>query len=80
MTKIMGALAALAVCGCAQPPLWPHAATPAAPPAVGVPHQSAFEGYRAFNAEQPLKDWRGANDEVREAGGHMGLMKGHAHK
>ena len=32
-------------------------------------YQSAFEGYRPF-AEQELRDWRKANDEVRQAGGH----------
>ncbi len=42
---------------------------------AGGPYRSAFEGYRPFNAAEPLKDWRKANDEVRDAGGHVGLMK-----
>jgi hypothetical protein len=33
--------------------------------------RSAFEGYRPF-AEQELRDWRGANEEVGAAGGHAG--------
>ena len=41
-------------------------------------HRSAFTGYRRFNAEEPLKDWRAANEEVRAAGGHAGLSKGSA--
>ena len=36
---------------------------------------SSFEGYRRFEAEAPAKDWRRANDEVREAGGHVGILK-----
>jgi hypothetical protein len=35
----------------------------------------AFRGYRAFNPDEPPKDWRAANEEVRAAGGHIGLMK-----
>ena len=36
---------------------------------------SAFAGYRRFTPEEPLKDWRAANEEVRAAGGHIGLVK-----
>lgn len=39
-------------------------------------YRSPFADYRAFDADVPLKDWRRANDEVRDAGGHVGLMKG----
>ena len=39
-------------------------------------HSSAFLGYRPFNPQEPAKGWRAANDEVREAGGHVGMMKG----
>ena len=57
----------------------PRKASPAkpasAPAAAGGTFQSAFKGYRPFNAEEPLKDWRAANEEVRAAGGHVGLMK-----
>lgn len=58
------------------------AAAPGAPqahdpePRDGRHYRSAFTGYRPFTAELPLKDWKKANDEVREAGGHVGLMKG----
>lgn len=46
------------------PPSRPHGA-----------YQSPFADYRPFATDEPLKDWRRANDEVREAGGHVGLMK-----
>ena len=60
----------------------PNAEETRAKPAVApadVPtttYRSAFTGYRGFNAEEPLKSWRRANGEVRDAGGHVGLMKG----
>ena len=47
-------------------------------PATKVPpteYRSAFEGYRPY-AEQELRDWRGANEEVRQAGGHAGHKPG----
>lgn len=39
-------------------------------------YRSPFADYRPFNADEPMKDWRRANDEVRDAGGHVGLLKG----
>ena len=39
-------------------------------------YDSAFADYRAFSADTAPKDWRKANEEVREVGGHAGLMKG----
>ena len=48
----------------------------ASPDGPNTPYRSAFTGYRRFNAEEPLRSWRRANDEVRDAGGHVGLMKG----
>jgi hypothetical protein len=60
----------------------PKAAETGAKPAVASPdapngtYRSAFTDYRRFNAEEPLRSWRRANDEVRDAGGHVGLMKG----
>jgi hypothetical protein len=36
---------------------------------------SPFVTYRPFNADEPLMDWRAANERVREAGGHLGPMK-----
>ena len=54
-------------------------ATPApADPAAAVPairYESAFEGYRPYR-EQPLADWRGVNEEVAGAGGHIGMFGG----
>ena len=37
---------------------------------------SAFADYRRFDPDLPLADWRAANDEVKDAGGHVGLMRG----
>ena len=37
-------------------------------------YRSAFTDYRPFDADAPAKDWREANEEVRAAGGHAGLM------
>ena len=60
----------------------PKAAETGAKPAAASPdlpntaYRSPFADYRRFNAEEPLKSWRRANDEVRDAGGHVGLMKG----
>lgn len=39
-------------------------------------HQSAFTGYRAFQPDVPLLDWRRVNEEVKEAGGHLGILRG----
>jgi hypothetical protein len=41
-------------------------------------YRSPFADYRPFTAEEPLTDWKKANDDVREAGGHVGLLKGEA--
>ncbi len=40
-----------------------------------VEFRSAFEGYRPF-AEQEMRDWRSANDEVGASGGHVGHRPG----
>lgn len=52
----------------------PHPADPAAP-APAVKYESAFTGYRGFR-EEPLAPWRGVNDEVARAGGHIGIVGG----
>ena len=41
----------------------------------GVVFRSVFEDYRPFGEQKPV-DWRQANDEVRDVGGHLGLAKG----
>jgi hypothetical protein len=51
-----------------------HSAPSHALPAAGE-YRSPFETYRRFKADEPLLDWRAANDQVRGAGGHVGLMK-----
>ena len=48
---------------------------PRAAPAGARRHASAFDDYRHFRADEPMKDWKAANDEVREAGGHVGILK-----
>ena len=50
-------------------------ATPKPISATGS-YRSAFEDYRPFKVDEPLVDWRASNDNVREIGGHIGLMKG----
>jgi len=60
----------------APPGVPPTAAAPApASPEPKTAFRSAFTDYRRFNADEPLKGWHRANDEVRDAGGHVGLMK-----
>jgi hypothetical protein len=59
----------------------PSAETPSAapkqpqPPGDAARYRSAFSGYRPFTPDEPPKDWRRANDDVREAGGHVGMLK-----
>lgn len=52
-------------------------ADPSDPKATVAPveFRSAFEGYRAF-ADDDLRDWRKANEEVGEAAGHAGQRPG----
>ena len=76
MRRAFLAISALLVTGLAvgqkadrPSPLDPQAK---APPAE---FRSTFEGYRPF-ADQELRDWRKANDEVRQAGGHAGQKPG----
>ena len=53
-----------------------RAQPPSTRPAAQGIYRSAFGDYRGFTPEEPLVDWRGANEQVREIGGHVGLMKG----
>lgn len=48
--------------------------TPATGAAVPA-YPSPFADYRPFTPQEPPKNWRAANDEVRDIGGHIGLMK-----
>ena len=51
-------------------------AAPQVPPsAAPLQLDSVFSDYRRFNADEPLVDWRAANEEVKSAGGHVGLMR-----
>ena len=67
-------------------PLAAHAAERAAPPTAAtvtdakarVPearYQPPFSDYQPFR-EQKLAPWRGLNNEVHEAGGHIGIFGG----
>jgi Cu/Ag efflux protein CusF len=59
-------------------------AAPAAQPATAAPPARGDGGrteYRRFRADEPLVDWRQANDEVGRLGGHAGHLpadSGHA--
>ena len=69
------ALAALTPHAAAQQqPAKPHPADPAAP-VPATKYESAFTGYRGFR-EEPITPWRGVNDEVARAGGHIGIVGG----
>lgn len=69
-------VAALAVVGgCASSPPPGDAVAVSFPGGASAPYDSAWSGYRAFNPAEPLLDWRAVNDTVREAGGHLGLMR-----
>ena len=73
MRIFLYAVPALLLAGTAAPqsegranPLDPRAKVPP------VQYRSAFEGYRHF-ADQDLRDWRKANEEVGAAGGQARL-------
>jgi hypothetical protein len=77
MNRLLFAAPALLVAGTAAAqgadrpnPLDAKALSPA------VEYRSAFEGYRPFAETDKLRDWRQANEEVREAGGHAGHKPG----
>ena len=63
------------------PASMPKAGASAAKPAPKVRpeeaggYYSAFADYRPFDPQEPAKPWRKANEEVREAGGHIGVTK-----
>jgi hypothetical protein len=48
----------------------------AVPASTLPPYQSPFADYQRFDADARPKPWREANDAVREAGGHVGILKG----
>jgi len=54
-----------------------QAATASVPaPATGPAYVSPFADYLRFEPDPPAKPWRAANDEVRDAGGHVGILNG----
>jgi hypothetical protein len=51
------------------------AAAGAQPKAQVLPvYRSALNGYRPYRADEPLRPWRDANDEVGRLSGHMGHL------
>jgi len=45
-----------------------------AAPVVPAAQKSAFDGYRPYR-DEPVAPWREVNDAVREAGGHVGILR-----
>lgn len=45
---------------------------PRAAPTIG--YESAFKDYRSWR-DEPTRPWRDVNDEVRQVGGHAGVLK-----
>lgn len=41
--------------------------------ALGNAAAAAAEDYRRFTPDEPLQEWRAANEAVRAAGGHAGM-------
>ena len=50
--------------------------SPSAAESPEIRFRSPFADYRRFSPDEPLKSWRSANEEVREAGGQVGVLKG----
>lgn len=75
---VIAAIAAFAPHAAAQQQAKPQAADPAAP-APAAKYESVFSGYRGYR-EEPLATWREVNDEVARTGGHIGILRGAAHK
>jgi hypothetical protein len=46
-------------------------------PAPSAPvYRSAFDSYRPWRADEPSADWRQANQEMGQLGGHAGHLRG----
>ena len=80
---LVAALPAL-LAGAQQPGHQHHKAAPKGEAAAKAPlpapaspeeSRSPFLGYRGFRPGEPLTDWKAANEAVRAAGGHIGLVK-----
>jgi hypothetical protein len=68
-TILLGAAALAASVAAGAQTAAPAASQQAAPAtSQAAPYSSAFEGYRSFSADE-VRDWRKANDTVREIGG-----------
>lgn len=51
----------------------------AEPPTPEARYPSAFEGYRSYEANAPLRPWRELNDRAATVGGHGARGGQHAH-
>ncbi len=75
-------LALFAAAAGAQSPA-PIASAASKPAESAKPFRSAFEGYKRFDADLPLTDWRTVNDNVHQRGGWREYAKeaakAHAH-
>ena len=76
MYGLLWKAAALAVVGgCASVPPPGDASVASSRGSTTVSRDSAWSSYQAFNPAEPLLDWRAVNEAVRQAGGHLGLMR-----
>lgn len=59
----------------ASPPAASETDVATGAPAAAVPSfRSALDGYRRYQADEPLRAWRELNDEVGTVGGHAGAL------
>ncbi len=66
---------ATAAAGNATPAPAAGSAAPAQARETTQPFASAYRNYRRFDPNEPLTDWRRANDTVREIGGWQAYAK-----
>jgi len=64
-----------AAAGNASPASAARSAAPAQSRETTQPFTSAYRNYRRFDPNEPLTDWRRANDTVREIGGWQAYAK-----
>lgn len=50
-------------------------AQPVGAAAPTIDYRSAFDGYNTWR-DEPLRDWRKLNDDMRRLGGHAGHLRG----
>ena len=75
MAVLLSCFACVVLAQAATPQPAPAATSRTAPASAPV-YVSPFNDYLRFDPDAPLKPWRAANDDVRDAGGHVGILKG----